>query len=509
MSHTKRTFGLLNSLETVNGQLAAARDQALEASRSKSQFLANMSHEIRTPMNGVLATTELVLDTGLTPEQRELISACHVSGQQLLAILNDILDLSRCESGKLTLEQVPFDLRSEVTGVMKLYNVIAQQKGVALSLRWRNRRAAMGARRSDTAAAGSYQSHEQRAQVHGCRLREPDRLERRSSDGPARVGSSSKTQASEYLPGLSPILFSPFVQGDGSTTRRYGGTGLGLAICKQLVALMGGSIDVHSVLGKGSRFVVQVDFEPADAPKPSRSPRRSELRFPRRLHVLVAEDNPVNQLVAQRLLERHGCSVDVVTTGTAAVHRHQTEKYDLILMDCQMPELDGYEAARRIRTANHHDRVPIIASTAQAFPGDRERCMAAGMDDYVSKPINAAQFIATVRRWIPCDVESWCLSPAKLLAHHQAAPLFQIQLEDRVSFRLPSYFEHPSSHRGSAADFHHRVFGKRHQHPRLLVIWKRVEPNSYKRSGKPVPLHEREICLYHDVASNSGATQVS
>ena len=207
-------------------------------------------------------------------------------------------------------------------------------------------------------------------------------------------------------PRALPDLFSPFVQGDGSTTRRYGGTGLGLAICKQLVALMGGSIEVHSVLGQGSRFVVQVEFEPADAPKPIAAPPVIPASLPRRLHVLVAEDNPVNQLVAQRLLERHGCSVDVVATGTAAVHRHHTEKYDLILMDCQMPELDGYEAARRIRTANHHDRVPIIALTAQAFPGDRERCIAAGMDDYVSKPINAGQFIATVRRWIPCDVEA-------------------------------------------------------------------------------------------------------
>ncbi len=406
VSHSKRTLGLLNSLETVNRQLAGARDEALEASRSKSQFLANMSHEIRTPMNGVLATTELVLDTGLTSEQRELISACHVSGQQLLAILNDILDLSRCESGKLTLEQVPFGLHSEVISVMKLYNVIAQQKGVALNLHW---------------------SDEAPEWVRG----DPTRLRQVLSNLMSNAlkftgdGSVSLTVSSDSLshararvrfivedtgigisPETIPNLFSPFIQGDGSTTRRYGGTGLGLAICKQLVALMGGSIEVHSEPGKGSRFVVHVEFERAD-PVPlivDRGAGRASL--PRRLHVLVAEDNPVNQLVAQRLLERHGCSVDVVATGTAAVLRHQVEKYDLILMDCQMPELDGYEAARLIRTINHQDRVPIIALTAQAFPGDRERCIAAGMDDYVCKPINAAQFIATVRRWIPCDVET-------------------------------------------------------------------------------------------------------
>jgi CheY-like chemotaxis protein len=148
-----------------------------------------------------------------------------------------------------------------------------------------------------------------------------------------------------------------------------------------------------------------VEFERASPPAQIADLDTSRASLPRRLHVLVAEDNPVNQIVAQRLLERHGCSVDVVATGTAAVTRHRMERYDLILMDCQMPELDGYEAARQIRTANHQARVPIIALTAQAFPGDRERCLEAGMDDYVSKPINAAQFIATVRRWIPCEVE--------------------------------------------------------------------------------------------------------
>ena len=405
-SHNKKTLGLLNSLEAVNRELAAARDQALEASRSKSQFLANMSHEIRTPMNGVLASAELVLETGLTSEQRELISACHLSGQQLLAILNDILDLSRCESGKLILEQVPFDLHGEVDGLMKLYNVIAQQKGIELNLLWK-------------APTPHW--------VRG----DPTRLRQVLSNLVSNAlkftdsGSVSLAVSSEeeihprartkfivedtgigIAPGTLPNLFSPFVQGDGSTTRRYGGTGLGLAICKQLVALMGGRIDAHSELGKGSRFIVHIDFERALPVKQVNDPPTDRASLPKRLHVLVAEDNPVNQLVAQRLLERHGCSVDVVATGTAAVLRHQTEKYDLILMDCQMPELDGYDAARLIRTLNHHDRVPIIALTAQAFPGDRERCLAAGMDDYVCKPIDASQFIATVRRWIPCDVET-------------------------------------------------------------------------------------------------------
>jgi hypothetical protein len=320
--------------------------------------------------------------------------------------LNDILDLSRCESGKLTLEHVPFDLHSEVTGVMKLYRVIAQQKGVALNLHW-----------SDDAPRWVRGDPTRLRQVLANLMSNALKF---TDDGSVRLtvwsdGNGDERARMRFIvedtgPGIPPetlpTLFAPFVQGDGSTTRRYGGTGLGLAICKQLVVLMGGSIEVDSEPGKGSRFVVQVEFESADPVQQVADRVTGRASLPRRLHVLVAEDNPVNQLVAQRILERHGCSVDVVATGTAAVLRHQVEKYDRILMDCQMPELDGYEAARRIRTANRQVRVPIIALTAQAFPDDRERCLAAGMDDYVSKPINAAQFIATVRRWIPCDVET-------------------------------------------------------------------------------------------------------
>lgn len=404
-AHRTRTLGLLKSLESVNRELAAARDQALEASRSKSQFLANMSHEIRTPMNGILASTDLILDTSLTAEQRELISACRVSGQQLLAILNDILDLSRCESGKLTLEQVPFDLHFEVTSVMRLYNVVAQQKAVELSLQWEAesplwvRGDPTRLRQVLTNLISNALKFTDKGRVVLIASRDAgshDSAQMRFTVEDTGIGIPRETL---------PILFSPFVQGDGSTTRRYGGTGLGLAICKQLVTLMGGRIEVHSQFGKGSRFVVHVKFDRVDSATQNVNSESKSASLPRRLHVLVAEDNPVNQLVVQRLLERHGCAVDVVGTGTAAVHRYQKQRYDLILMDCQMPELDGYDAARLIRSGNDQARVPIIALTAQAFPGDRERCLAAGMDDYVCKPINAPQFIATVRRWIPSDAE--------------------------------------------------------------------------------------------------------
>ena len=274
VSHSKKTLGLLDSLENVNRQLAAARDEALEASRSKSQFLANMSHEIRTPMNGVLATTELVLDTGLTYEQRELISACHVSGQQLLAILNDILDLSRCESGKLTLEQVPFDLHYEVTSVMKLYNVIAQQKGVELNLHWSDE--AHRWVRADPTRLRQVLANLLSNALKFTDLGSVSLSVSNESTDQAGAGSHAKARLRFVIedsgvgipPEILPQLFSPFVQGDGSTTRRYGGTGLGLAICKQLVTLMGGTIAVQSVPGKGSSFVVRVDLEPAGPLQP-------------------------------------------------------------------------------------------------------------------------------------------------------------------------------------------------------------------------------------------------
>jgi signal transduction histidine kinase/CheY-like chemotaxis protein len=404
-AHTKRTLELLAKLEAVNRELAAARDQALDASRSKSQFLANVSHEIRTPMNGVLATTELVLDTRLTTEQRELVNACHASGQQLLAVLNDILDLSRCESGKLTLERVPLDLRAEVTGVMQLYQGTAQQKGLNLDLHWGHNAPewVLGDPTRLRQILNNLMSNALKFTDHGAVVLSVagDSL----SEGCVPVRITIEDTGIGIPPDILPNLFAPFVQADGSTTRRYGGTGLGLAICKQLVALMGGSIQVESSLGQGSRFEVCLTLEPTEPVPAPVTADPDEPSLPKRLRVLVAEDNLVNQLVAQRILERHGCSVDVVTTGTAAVEHHQEHRYDLILMDCQMPELDGYEAARQIRAASHQARVPIIALTAQAFPGDRERCLAAGMDDYVSKPINAIQLLAVVRRWTSCDVE--------------------------------------------------------------------------------------------------------
>lgn len=403
-AHNKRTLGLLTSLETLNRQYSAARDAALDASRSKSQFLANMSHEIRTPMNGILATTELVLRTPLNAEQGELINACHTSGQQLLALLNDILDLSRCESGKLTLESLPFDLRSEITSVMQLYTVMSQQKGVDLTLRW-NESAPEWVRGDSTRLKQVLTNLMSNA------VKFTDRGSVRLSvsgedldESKIRMRFTIEDTGIGIPPEILPNLFAPFVQADGSTTRRYGGTGLGLAICKQLVTLMGGRIDVASTVGKGTKFTLTMDLDRSAPIIPSTRSDEEKAWTVRPIRVLLAEDNAVNQLVAKRLLECQGCTVDVVASGLEAVQRFGSTAYDLVLMDCQMPEMDGFEATRRIRASQRIPHVPIVAVTAQAFQSDRERCLAAGMDDYISKPISTSQLAAALQRWVPADV---------------------------------------------------------------------------------------------------------
>ncbi|HLJ49804.1 MAG TPA: ATP-binding protein [Bryobacteraceae bacterium] len=400
-SHTRRIMGLVGSVEGVNRQLKAARDEAIEASSSKTRFLANMSHEIRTPMNGVLATTELVLNTNLTAEQRELISACHSSGQQLLTLLNDILDLSRCESGKLALESAPFDLRAQVKAVLRLHAVTAQRKGVRLNLQWKD-----GVPQWIVGDSTRFRQVLTNLLSNALKFTDKGSVNVQVSkediaEGKIHLLLTVRDTGIGIAPEILPKLFSPFVQADLST--KYGGAGLGLAICKQLVTLMHGTIAVESTEGEGSTFIVELDAEPC---RPQATGEADFSPLPARLRVLVAEDNPVNQLVTRRLLERHECVVDVVATGVEALEQYQRASYDVVLMDCQMPEMDGYEAARRIRALPGDQRAAIIALTALAFPNDRERCLEAGMDDHISKPISAKQLVAALHRWAPSHIEA-------------------------------------------------------------------------------------------------------
>jgi signal transduction histidine kinase len=399
-----RTNQLLIVATERTQKLAAA---ALVTSKIKSEFLANMSHEIRTPMNGVIGTINLLLETRLTPEQHEFAHTIKVSADALLCIINDILDFSKIEAGKMTIEKIGYNLNDTIKGVIELLLPRAQARGLNLN---------------SQIAPGTH------TQVVG----DPSRLRQillnlisnaikftDQGEVSLTIHQTAETDEGATLHfavrdtgiGLSEEsqnkLFESFVQADTSTTRRFGGTGLGLAICRKLVELMGGSIGIHSSLGHGSTFWFNLPLTRQPAPTgepvaPTAVTKNSTLTpLPANLRVLLAEDNQVNQFVAMKQLKKLGCIVEVAANGIQAVEAWQREKYDYIFMDCQMPEMDGYEATRKIReleASQGSAAAQIIAMTAGVMQGDRERCLTAGMDDYISKPVEANELKATLSR---------------------------------------------------------------------------------------------------------------
>lgn len=401
-SRTREISDKNHALQRGNRALVKAKEDAMRRARARANFLASMSHEIRTPLNGVLGMLGLALEGEEDSTKQHRLQIALSAGESLLGILNDILDISKVEAGKLNLENIPFDMRGLIEECTTLHTQQARNKGVELIAQ------------TDPGFPDQFLGDPTRIRqilnnLLSNAIKFTDcgnvRITARYSENTLTIDVTD-TGIGMNKEGLRRI-FSPFSQADTQTTRLYGGTGLGLTLCRQLIERMHGQIKVESKEQQGTQFTVTLPLpvysspandtagqlgEPAGLPESSVSPQRP-------LRILLVEDNDVNQMVAGMLLKKMGHHADTAENGQLAIEALEQKHYDLILMDCQMPVMDGYETTRRIRKNPKWQDLPIIAVTANVMQGDRDDCFASGMNDYITKPYNRKQLSAAITRW--------------------------------------------------------------------------------------------------------------